>query len=319
MAKKLIAFEAEGGSLAEARENLVPQFPDGHEIIEEEILEKGKRGKKRNVADTIGIASSEVRDKLPLGTNILEEKVLQEPKETFLAVEAFNEKEAAEKAKSKAGRFIKILEVTLKTAGKRRFFGLRRSPYRVKIFKRAVVEITYQKNAKIRVSIAKKRKKLDQLYCTKCGNTQFHGEWEKLMDEKAKALGSRGFFNISARPQCLSCGGETLLNISESKKYRRTCHKERKDLRKIRSTPEFAELVKLSKRINFPASTAREKSMVRKVKNIGERIAEKSEIKFMVLFIRALPSSTGHDRLWRDFVSASWNGIEDSSGNFWMH
>jgi len=321
MTKAFTTFEAEGDSLSEARENLVPQLPDGYEIIEEEVIDKPEKTKKKYSAENIDAASILGQNKIGEGMSIFEEKVLQEPQETSLTIEAFTEEEAIRKAKRRARGFCKIHEVVIKSTGKKRFFGLSSTPslYRVKLFKQAVIEVTYQSPARICVYVVKKRKKRDQLYCTECGSTQFDGDWEKLMDETSKAAGLGRFFNISAPPQCLNCGRESLLNLSEQKKHRQSMHKRRKELRKIRSTPEFAELIKLSKQIDFPASTAREKSLMKKVRRIGEELAQKGGVQLMSSFIRALPTSPGHERLWRDFVSSSWDGIKDESDNRWMH
>jgi len=172
---------------------------------------------------------------------------------------------------------------------------------------------------KIRAILVEKNKNKEQLYCIECGNIQLEGEWEKRMDSSSRAAGMKGFINLGARPQCLGCGRETLVNISLPLKERRSIYKEKQKVNKLREIPEFTELINLSKEIGFPASIPREQSMMKKVKVIGERLAKKGGLKLMHSVIYALPSAPGHERLWRNFVSASWNGVRDESGDCWLH
>jgi hypothetical protein len=57
-----------------------------------------------------------------------------------------------------------------------------------------------------------------KLRCKSCGHVQEKGDWEAAMDRQAKAMGSAGFHNISARPQCISCGGTSLARL-QSKQF----------------------------------------------------------------------------------------------------
>jgi len=61
---------------------------------------------------------------------------------------------------------------------------------------------------------AKEKKERPKLRCEVCGNIQLYGDWEKAMDAQAKAMGSRGFVNIGAEPQCFKCGSGELRNLS---------------------------------------------------------------------------------------------------------
>jgi len=54
-----------------------------------------------------------------------------------------------------------------------------------------------------------------KLKCGACGHVQGEGDWEKAMDAQAKASGRGGFINLSASPQCLSCGSTDLRDPSE--------------------------------------------------------------------------------------------------------
>ena len=49
------------------------------------------------------------------------------------------------------------------------------------------------------------------LTCRNCGHVQQDGAWEKEMGRRARAMGTR-FVNLSASPQCLSCGSTDLHN-----------------------------------------------------------------------------------------------------------
>ena len=55
----------------------------------------------------------------------------------------------------------------------------------------------------------------NKLRCGNCGHVQKDGAWEKEMDRRAKAMGSR-FVNLSASPQCLSCGSTDLHDPSSA-------------------------------------------------------------------------------------------------------
>ena len=54
------------------------------------------------------------------------------------------------------------------------------------------------------------------LRCRNCGHLQKDGDWEDMMDRRVKAMGSRGFRNISASPQCLKCGSTDLDSEEEA-------------------------------------------------------------------------------------------------------
>ena len=53
------------------------------------------------------------------------------------------------------------------------------------------------------------------LRCNNCGARQHKGEWEEAMDAHARAMGSAGFVNLSARPECLKCGSTDLVEASQ--------------------------------------------------------------------------------------------------------
>lgn len=52
----------------------------------------------------------------------------------------------------------------------------------------------------------------EELTCRNCGHVQRDGEWERETDKRTKAQGMTGFVNLSASPQCLSCGSTDLHN-----------------------------------------------------------------------------------------------------------
>lgn len=53
-----------------------------------------------------------------------------------------------------------------------------------------------------------------KLKCRNCGHVQKEGDWEDAMDRRAKEMGSGGFVNINARPQCLGCGSTNLESLA---------------------------------------------------------------------------------------------------------
>jgi hypothetical protein len=57
--------------------------------------------------------------------------------------------------------------------------------------------------------------KKSKFRCKSCGHIQEEGDWEDAMNRQAKAMGSKGFVNISAEPQCLNCGVTQLEVISK--------------------------------------------------------------------------------------------------------
>ena len=52
------------------------------------------------------------------------------------------------------------------------------------------------------------------LRCRNCSAQQYKGDWEKAMDERARAMGSAGFRNLSAKEQCLKCGSTDLVDAA---------------------------------------------------------------------------------------------------------
>jgi hypothetical protein len=68
------------------------------------------------------------------------------------------------------------------------------------------------------------------LRCNNCGATQRKGDWEKAMDARAKAMGSRGFVNLSASPQCLNCSSTDLVDAASPKPPPKAFPKEAEEL-----------------------------------------------------------------------------------------
>ena len=145
------------------------------------------------------------------------------------------------------------------------------------------------------------------------------GDWQKAMDRASKAAGMRGFVSWGARPQCLACGRESLVSVSCSPSERRRLRQLLKRRKQVLALTEVRELQSLSRKIGFPASSARERAMMKKLRAVGERLARDGGLELLSSVILALPSGPGHERLWRDFVSASWAGIRDASGDEWQH
>jgi hypothetical protein len=56
---------------------------------------------------------------------------------------------------------------------------------------------------------------VQMLRCNACGHKQREGAWEEEMDRRARAMGSRGFINLSAPEECLKCGSTDLVEASK--------------------------------------------------------------------------------------------------------
>ncbi len=59
------------------------------------------------------------------------------------------------------------------------------------------------------------KKKPKKLKCGACGHVQRRGDWEKAMNVRVKAMGSRGFINFGVPPHCLSCDSTDLRDPSK--------------------------------------------------------------------------------------------------------
>lgn len=267
MEKKTIIFEAEGETLEQARENVAIQLARNKRI---EILEAYSQPER-------------------------------EPEEKTCRIHAQTKEEAIEQLKEKIDSSFDVKEVLQHKEARKGFLGLFKRPrvYKVRIYKR--------NNALVRIEGSKTKRRKGQWYCSECGSVQFDREWEKMMDRRAKAMGSRGFVNISARPRCLQCNSESLIGICNGLEYVKDQCDERNEIREFRTTNEYTKLMELSMQIEFPATDEQERAIIRRLKTIGRKLNKKGGSHLMYIAIKAMPSSSRHDNLWRDFIDASWS------------
>ena len=146
--------------------------------------------------------------------------------------------------------------------------------------------------------------------CRSCGALQKDGAWEAAMDAQAKAMGLRGWHNISAKPECVKCGSLRLIDLQKAV----SAESDGIDECKL---PEREELIALCKQFtiehrryctdNGQGSSEASRNMhhIRsKIKAIGERVGDEGGLGLMLALGESLD-----DPEWRSVVDGSWRGI----------
>ena len=120
----------------------------------------------------------------------------------------------------------------------------------------------------------------NKLRCGNCGNIQGEGAWEKEMDQRARAMGSSGFVNLSAPEQCLKCGSTDLTDASAPKQQSEEPSKEVSDF-----AAEFARLSRTWERAHTreQASVSLSSDAFRNVLSETRPIKEQVEKKIQLL------------------------------------
>lgn len=196
---------------------------------------------------------------------------------------------------------------------------------------RSVQRVTKQRKAQRRTSKSprpspakpKRRQKSARYKCNSCGHLQADGAWEKAMDAQAKAMGRKGFFNLSASPECLNCGSTDLIDLRNP-----PTEKKQKQKAAIKSLPERAKLIELLKewekfdtrsrddlerygstpatRKRHIAALNRKEQIEKKIGIVGKKLAKDGGNDLMYQVCSSL-----NRRRWQNIVSASWTGIAD--------
>ena len=140
-----------------------------------------------------------------------------------------------------------------------------------------------------------------KLRCRNCGHVQRRGAWEKRMDRTAKARGQAGFINLTAPPQCLSCGTTGLRDISKPVDYAEEGEREL-----IRRSAEREKLLVL---MYIWGNSGETKVIGDEIKMIGQDLADRGRQALMRKVCMSLDMPEYQNR-----VSAYFNGIGG-----WMH
>lgn len=157
---KLKQLDAAADSLEEAKKLIRAQMPSGSEVLSESEISDGKPRTITATGETLKEAFSKGRTLVPTGANIVRETALQTPGQRIITIEAFDEKEAREKAGQATERDERVQQCRLIKPVRSGFWGLGRKPgrYEVSLFQRvARIEIVVKPSASVRASVGEKR------------------------------------------------------------------------------------------------------------------------------------------------------------------
>lgn len=151
-------LNAKADSIEEARKKISNQVPNGLSVLHEEVISDGKPKTQKGTAETVEAAFNKAIENVPDNATILEKCVLANPEEKHMMVQAFDEKTAKTEAEDKISESQFVLNVMLKTKGKKGFLGIGRQPdhFEIRLRQNAVVEVKYVQKAEIHVKIGKK-------------------------------------------------------------------------------------------------------------------------------------------------------------------
>jgi len=169
-------MEIEATSLNAAREQAKANITKkGLRIVSEKILSDGKEQTVNAVADSVSAAFEIARGKIPEGAQVLKEHEMILPSQKSMEVEAFDEKNARTLARQMVDSTARIETLTMKKIGKKGFLGIGKKPhlYQVDISQPAVVSISFQLKARIRVEVGEIP---STGYCQMCGRSNSPAE-----------------------------------------------------------------------------------------------------------------------------------------------
>ena len=144
------SVEIEAASLHEAREMLRRELSENVAVLKEEILRRGGEVIVDASADSVEDAYKKAEGELPAGVTIVKREIVASPRREVRPIVAPDEATARTVINMRSGESIE--SVTLKTKGKKGFFGYGRMMpgYSVAVRCGAKARITYTQPAKIR-------------------------------------------------------------------------------------------------------------------------------------------------------------------------
>jgi len=163
-------IQVEADSLEEAKKKLQAQVPRGFVVISTELLQEPiPKTTLTFLAVTMEEAFEAAELAMPANVEVIEKKELSQLIDRTFDVEEFDEQAARSQAKTMMSDSETIVELTLKTPGKKGILGMGRKPniYEVKVFQPAEVEVTYKRPIKIRATLGDDLvRALDQIWET---------------------------------------------------------------------------------------------------------------------------------------------------------
>jgi hypothetical protein len=155
---KLRQLKVVADSLDEARKLIRAQMPPGLEVLSEEEIADGKPKTIMATGKTLEEALSKGRTQVPKGAQIVRETELTRPGQRIINVEAFDKKEAEEKAERVAKPGEKVQQCRQVKPGRSGFLGLGRKPsrYEISLFQVATVELVAKGKASVRATFGEK-------------------------------------------------------------------------------------------------------------------------------------------------------------------
>ncbi len=148
-------IEIEAASLEEARAQAKEQIPAGWLTLSEEVLAEGGPGSVQAMADTSEEALEKANAGVPAKATAVKRKEVRAPATIDLRVEAHDQAEASKAAHAKMDKTMRLASLRVVTPGKKGVLGLGRKPhqYVAKIVKQAIVEVSWEQKARLRVKI----------------------------------------------------------------------------------------------------------------------------------------------------------------------
>jgi hypothetical protein len=156
-------IEIKADSVSEAR-NLIPSHvPEGYDVLWEQIIWRELLSKVSASADTPELAFAAAEEKIPHVENqeyqILQKKVLVPANLRKIELMAFDEQGARSQAKTQISYKEVLDSIKLTESGKSGLLGFGRKPnrYEVRIVQLVQVEVSFRKNAMLRVGVVERR------------------------------------------------------------------------------------------------------------------------------------------------------------------
>lgn len=119
-------IEIEADSLHEARKQVQSQLGDGNTVLHEDIVADGKPQTVEAVADTAADAYTKAEAQMPSGARAEKREVRTEPKRSLQELQGEDEQGARRLVS--LGHAQRLDAFTLKTPGKKGFWGSAKSP-----------------------------------------------------------------------------------------------------------------------------------------------------------------------------------------------
>jgi hypothetical protein len=149
-------IQAEAETVELARAELKAKISPGFFVQSEEILSAGQIQTSRGMAETYAEAVTKAKANVPFDSRTVEMKEIQKVEDRIIYLEAENQEAAQALVKEKMTNTDILMSLKLAVPAKKGILGIGKTldKFQAEVLRQSIVEITYKKNAFIKVTVS---------------------------------------------------------------------------------------------------------------------------------------------------------------------